>query len=431
MLEELTLEQLLERWRGDLVRAGLTTSDAPSPPQPEPVAALEQRIGRPLPPTYREFLTICDGLPVAGGFTAGLRSAASTGWFRDIEADWLQAWAEVGEPDDPPNPDVELMQRALLVSEPGDQALLLDPDDVDPATGEWACYTLSNFAAGTHRIGSFRDGLERVYLDFLANHDVDSITGTETEQFVERAYRSLLAGDLTVRARMEDVLPVSWRAWLLATQFDVFGARPYQGDKSTSVRLLWGGIGGVNGEEALTDPVLLEELVPVWVVRLVEASLNIDWELHRAPEIVATRMRTLMAQIADGTGPVADFSYSPGFAARIDLARAQIADGDIETAWDTVRAALPTWTPRTRNHLAPLGLYYDKDLRRLLTPPRPQPQPHGISVTGPAGDGPRVVIRTVVHHPAPPASPASVTALSKRKQHSDRTLLILTAPYLN
>ena len=47
---------------------------------------LEQRVGRLLPPSYREFLAICDGRPVAGAFTAGLRSAARTGWFPDLEA---------------------------------------------------------------------------------------------------------------------------------------------------------------------------------------------------------------------------------------------------------------------------------------------------------------------------------------------------------
>lgn len=152
MLAQLTVVQLLERWRGELVEAGLTATADVVPGQPDQVAALEQRLGRSLPPTYREFLEVCGGMLVTGALTDGLRPAGRVGWFRDVEREWLEVWREIADCEDVPDPEVELMDRALVVSEPGDQALLLDPDDIDDATGGWACYTFSNFAPA--RIGS-------------------------------------------------------------------------------------------------------------------------------------------------------------------------------------------------------------------------------------------------------------------------------------
>jgi hypothetical protein len=429
VLEQLTVAQVLARWRGEFVRAGLTTTAEAVAGDTERVVALERRLGVALPMTYREFLALCGGMPLTGALTAGLRPAERVGWFRDLEADWVQAWRETAVDPDDPGAEVALMNRALLVSEPGDQALLLDPEDVDPATGEWACYTLSNFAAGSHRVGgTFRAGLEYVYRSFLAAHPVSSATRDEGEQSVEEAYQAMLAGDLAQRDRLEHLLSTSWRARLLAAQFDAFGARPYESrDKSMSVQILWWGtVGGVSAARALADPVLVDELVPLWVIRLIEAGVSIDWELHRAPSPVAERVRSLLVQIADGTGPIADFAYSPVFASHVDIAREQVAAGELDAAWDTVRRALPTWTPMSRNHLAPMGLYCDKDLRRLLAPPPPAPQPAGPP---PAGSVYTVAISTKMPPPSAQPTPTSVTPLIQRKQCSDRTISVLTTPY--
>lgn len=91
----------------------------------------------------------------------------------------------------------------------------------------------------------------------------------------------------------------------------------------------------MSADRALADPVLVDELVPLWVVRLIEAAGSIDWELYRAPSLVAERMRSLLAQVADGAGPVADFAYSSVFASHVDRAREQIAAGELDAAWDT------------------------------------------------------------------------------------------------
>lgn len=194
------------------------------------------------------------------------------------------------------------------------------------------------------------------------------------------------------------------------------------------MQILWcGTFAAVSVDQALADPVLVHDLMPLWVVRLIETGQAAEWEMRRAPSGIAEPMAALLAQIADRTGPIADFGYSPVFAGHIDLAREQLATGDLDVAWDTVRRALPTWTPMSRNHLAPLGLYYDKDLRRLLTPPRPPAATPGVSA--PVSSVHTIVTISYVPQPAEPQDTASVSRLAHRKQYSDRTLDVLTTQY--
>lgn len=458
MFEHLTTGELLARWRAELIMAGTVQEQDWDRHGPAADAALQdaqQRLRRALPPSYREFLSLSDGWPMCGPFVNGLRTASDVGWFRDLEAEWYQIWRDGSLEHDPDDPgfDVTLLGRALVVSEPGEQALLLDPQDVDPETGEWACYTFSNWAPGSHEVGpSFRSGLEQLYRDFIAFNDVPSVTEAESGGVVERAYQAMLAGDLTARALLDDQVLLNWRAWALAAQFDLFGAAPHSQDSSISVQhLWWGQLRGKTEQEALTDDVVLNELVPMWVSRLVETQrAGIDWELLRAPEALRGRMRELLAQISDGTGPIADFSYCPRFSLEIDAARAQIAAGDLEAAWQTVLAALPIWTPMSPDHLAPVGLYFDKDLRRLLTPPPPPSPPPAPRPAYPPGglwdvehelppellealppewqsDHGQMTSAVWVRGSAsePPSPPARLTS----KLHSDRTLTVLAVPY--
>ena len=57
------------------------------------------------------------------------------GWFRDLEREWYDMWR-----DDRRGElwDVELMARAIVVSAPGEDALLLDPARVDAAARDRA-----------------------------------------------------------------------------------------------------------------------------------------------------------------------------------------------------------------------------------------------------------------------------------------------------
>ncbi|MPQ97349.1 hypothetical protein GB931_05305 [Modestobacter sp. I12A-02628] len=381
----LTTRELLQRWRSEAVGEAIASPGAwdghRGPAGAEALRTLEDRLGTPLPPSYRQFLSVCDGWPATRGFIAGLAPTPAVGWFRDLEPDWVQIWLEM-EP---------MVGRTLMVSKPGGDVLLLDPGDVDPESGEWACSRF--WKEGPVPLGrSFRAGLEDLYRDFLSYGDpIPSVTLDQAADDVEQAYLAILAGDLTARDRLEEVLTTTWRAWLLAAQFDAFGAGSAVSDHSTSVNHLWWGIGDVSTDEALVDQVLIEDLLPLYVVRMVESGLNAEYQAGRAPRAVADEIRRLLAEIADGSGPAAVFSYAPEFSTQVEVARGQIAAGEPDAAWHTVRAALPTWRPMSSNHLAPLGLYYDKDLRRALAHPnRVDQQVHEPAVPSvPAGAAPR------------------------------------------
>lgn len=383
MFEQLSWTELLRRWSDELRQFAPDLLDAlPSrgadrwvgaaPATAEQIAAAEARLGVTLPPSYREFLTITDGWPATGDFVTGIRPVGEVGWFRDLERSWFEIWRDIavaeGLSDD--DEDHALMGRALVVSTPGGDALLLDPARVDPASGEWFCCRFSNAAAGPSDAStSFKQGMERVHDRFVARR-VDSGPSIEVvDDTVEAAFRRSLAGDLSAGAVFHEAAPMSWRAWALACQFDAFACGAGEYDWAMNIHYLWrGGLGSVSAEQALTDPVVLDELVPLWLVRLLDAKRSVDSDVHYAPPQVAERMRTHLAAIESGTGIVADFSYAPEFAAGVREARRLLA-GDPDAAWRTILDHLPAWQPRAPHHLAPLGLRYDKDLRRLIDPP--------------------------------------------------------------
>ncbi|QIS20583.1 hypothetical protein F6W96_22090 [Nocardia terpenica] len=116
------------------------------------VAAVEDRLGLRLPPSYRSFLLTTDGWRHAGEFVWKMRDTTNLGWLRDLESSW-ESWADlvteapVGAPGNP-------LSRGLLISLHADAGvLLLDPADHDE-NGEWAAYSVFpglNFRGGIRR----------------------------------------------------------------------------------------------------------------------------------------------------------------------------------------------------------------------------------------------------------------------------------------
>jgi HEAT repeat protein len=191
------LAGLIERWAA-LVKA--TSDDPPEsilqPPATETaIAALEERLGVALPPSYRAFLALSDGAaafpiwglvgqePAITGPT-GLRSTATVDWIRNGDRSMVAIWTGVaGEPTDPDDhplyvarvPEREYLlggfvehleggsekgghlRHVLAISSCVDgYASYLNPLVVD-ADGEWEAWDFGTKTLGAVRYASFRD----------------------------------------------------------------------------------------------------------------------------------------------------------------------------------------------------------------------------------------------------------------------------------
>ncbi|MEW1638345.1 SMI1/KNR4 family protein [Streptomyces sp. NPDC093801] len=190
-------EPFLRTW-SDERDAARRAEEPPEPPlgwlgfepaAPERIAALEARLGAPLPPSYRAFLEVTDGWRWAGEFVELLAPAAEVGPVRELTASLhedLTMWeredldADLDEEDeededegDEEEGDEEEYEsarwnRAVQISLTGDQTwLLLDPGDVD-ADGEWAAYRYSTWSGyGPQRYDSFAALMRAEYQGFL------------------------------------------------------------------------------------------------------------------------------------------------------------------------------------------------------------------------------------------------------------------------
>ncbi|MFH7598095.1 SMI1/KNR4 family protein [Streptomyces racemochromogenes] len=165
------------------------------PAPPERIAALEARLGAPLPPSYRSFLEVTDGWRWAGEFVELLAPAERVGpvreltpsvhedltmWEReDLDADLDEDEEDEDEEDesggDESGGDEEAYEsarwnRAVQISLTGDQTwLLLDPGDVN-GDGEWAAYRYSTWSGyGPQRHDSFAELMRAEYRGF---HDL-------------------------------------------------------------------------------------------------------------------------------------------------------------------------------------------------------------------------------------------------------------------
>jgi hypothetical protein len=133
------------------------------PASPDEVADLERRLGRRLPPSYREFLLVTNGWRHAGPFVWRLSNTSEIGWMRDLEPDFVDGDVEypIGDPEE------DLLARALLISAEADVGyVFLDPDDVDER-GEWAAYDWFSWTAmPPERSDSFYDKMCEYYNNF-------------------------------------------------------------------------------------------------------------------------------------------------------------------------------------------------------------------------------------------------------------------------
>ncbi len=321
MTEAEAWRPFLERWSREWIGAHDPGRDRPldpavvrdgwlgfAPADPAAVAAAEDRLGRRLPPSLREFLLVTDGWRDAGSFVYRLAGAADLAWLKDTDdRHWIDVYADIahagtrpggaaggpgegaaraGEGASRPGDGAEggadgdagggadgdaeevsweeeqarLLARCLRVSLAADAAiLLLDPDDVDE-DGEWAGYWLASWSGeGPQRHASFRAVMEHLYRGFHALRRPAGATRDHWDGEVERARRAALAGavDEPLSVLAEAQAYGSERAKLLRMQL-----QGLLGDWYTVglTNLLWRRSGDV---ALLSSPLFAAELMPL------------------------------------------------------------------------------------------------------------------------------------------------------------------------
>ncbi|GAA2425941.1 hypothetical protein GCM10010405_05550 [Streptomyces macrosporus] len=113
---------------------------------------MEERLGRRMPPSYREFLKVSDEWRHAGGFvwppagTEGARRHENESGLTDMFEEYLDEEAGPEE-----RREVDLWRRGLQLDVESDIThVLMDPEDVGE-DGEWAVYTWAGRRAGGPR----------------------------------------------------------------------------------------------------------------------------------------------------------------------------------------------------------------------------------------------------------------------------------------
>ncbi|MEU0850252.1 SMI1/KNR4 family protein [Streptomyces flaveolus] len=361
--------EFLGRWQAEWVpdEQGTQRERLGEPPAPEDaIAAAERRLGTRLPPSYREFLAAADGWWVdATAEVYRLGGAREIDWFGD-QYGHTETYEELL--DERSTDEDRLMagmwRRALRLETESDMShALLDPGDVG-ADGEWALYVYKGWSGEfPDRYPSFRAYMEARYRSFHADRAA-SVPGFEND--------TTRARDADVERAREEALRGNWEtARELLTEAASFGRpgaaallRQLTTRPARNLRFAFAGL--------VTDPRYTGELLPVLAAAHVE-----DNRYRESPGTLALGCETddgmraaaddLVARVLDGA-----YRYEPGgaFGRAVAEAREAARWGDVDGAWRTIRAAVPSWSPPGPDLVAPVGLTADSVLGRAVTPER-------------------------------------------------------------
>ncbi|UNO38483.1 SMI1/KNR4 family protein [Streptomyces sp. MST-110588] len=352
-----------------------------APATPARIAALEERLGHRLPPSYRTFLEVTDGWRHAGGFVWLLAGTEGACWYED-DAGLAEIFQEDLDEDATREEILEatIWTRGLQLAMESDVVdVLMDPDDVDEH-GEWAVYTWAPWRASPpERHVSFWEYMQDAYRQFhrlraCAEDRPEFVNATtqELDRCVEEARRDALRG---AYEQAEGAL----------AKAQEFG-RPRAGALRDQIKWLLGEQYARHFDGLAGDPVYAPELAPVLLADRAKQSWDADSVYAPHPPVGSEEVRTLehelLRQLREGsyaytaTGPFGD---------AVNRAREQARWGETDAAWRTLLAALPEWQPLGPDHLAPVGLVADPLLGPLLTPERGRAllaTPRGEEATG-------------------------------------------------
>ncbi|MGW3645689.1 SMI1/KNR4 family protein [Streptomyces sp. NPDC000878] len=338
-----------------------------SPAPEERIAAMEERLGRRMPPSYREFLQVSDGWRHAGGFVWLLAGTEGAHW-HDNKSGLADLFEEYLDEDAGPEErlEVDIWRRGLQLDVKSDAIhVLLDPEDVDE-DGEWAVYTWASWrAAPPERHANFLEFMRDMHREFhsLRAHRTDG-----EPVFANDTTRKLDA--LVEEARLE-ALRGGWeRSGKALDEAKEYG-RPRAAGLGDQLRRLLGQTSLVYFDALVTDPRYAPELLPPLVAEHAAHSYRDDstltFHLRGADDDLVSLAYATLDQVRNGT-----YRYAAAgpFGEAVEQARELARWGDSDGAWRTLMSALPLWEPLGPDHLAPLGWVADLLLGPLLTPER-------------------------------------------------------------
>ncbi|OIJ66836.1 SMI1/KNR4 family protein [Streptomyces mangrovisoli] len=339
------------------------------PPAPEErIAAMEERLGRRMPPSYREFLKVSDGMLHAGGFVWQLAGTDDACWHEDASGLGELFEEELDEDAGPEaRLEVDIWRRGLEISVESDATyVLLYPDEVDEH-GEWAVYTWAAWrAAPPERYASFLEFMRGMHREFhsLRAHERDARRPT----FVNDTTRAL---DAQVEQARLEALRGGWEQAAEALAEAKGYGRPRAAALRDQIRLLLGHRHTVDFQGLLTDPRYAPDLLPALLaedaMRPHRDGSTLRFHLGGASDDVVSLAHATLDQVQSGT-----YRYAPAgpFGEAVERARELARWGENDAAWRTFMEALPLWEPLGPDHLAPLGWVADPLLGPLLTPER-------------------------------------------------------------
>ncbi|NEA65238.1 SMI1/KNR4 family protein [Streptomyces sp. SID12488] len=337
------------------------------PASEERIASLEERLGRRMPPSYREFLKVSNGWRHAGGFVWLLAGTKSARWHND-ESGLAVMFEEYLDEDCGPEErrEADVWRRGLQLDVESDIThVLMDPEDVDE-DGEWAVYTWASWrAAPPERHANFFEFMQDMYREF---HSLQANRSDGEPVFANDT--TLRLDTLVEEARLE-ALRGGWeRAGKALDEGKEYG-RSRAAGLGDQIRRLLGQTSMVYYDGLVTDPQYAPELLPPLVAEHAAHSYRDDstlmFHLRGADDELVSLAYATLDQVRSGT-----YRYTAAgpFGEAVERARELARWGDSDGAWRTLINALPLWEPLGPDHLAPLGWVADPVLGPLLTPER-------------------------------------------------------------
>ncbi|ATZ22364.1 hypothetical protein SLAV_02200 [Streptomyces lavendulae subsp. lavendulae] len=332
-----------------------------APAGEERIAAMERRLGRRMPPSYREFLEVSDGWQHAGGFVTLLAGTADAHWHDDASG-LADMFEEYLDEDSGPEQrrEADIWRRGLQLDVESDATyVLMDPEDVGE-DGDWAVYTWAGWrAAPPRRYANFAEFMRDMHREF---HSLRAYPDAGEPEFVNDTTRAL---DALVDEARREALSGGWERALAALDEAKGYGRPRAAGLGDQIRRLLGETHMVYFESLATDPRYAPELLPVLAAD--HAAHSWDFPPRGADGDSAKAANATLAQVRAGTyRHTADGAFGEAVERARELARRR----EVDAAWRTLLEALPRWEPLGADHLAPLGWLADPLLGPLLTPER-------------------------------------------------------------